>query len=405
MNVKIAQISCGTYWSGVQKELERAADTVGAELVFPEVDLESIQDAVDEIGLDVKSPNLKLMAAKAKSIVDGFPADALLLLACFGCSEGTLARDILREYLQENVDLPMVVYSFTEAPKFGGLLTRLEALVTVVKRKALLASRKQEGLSLGIDSGSSMTKAVVMEDDEIIGSSWAPTGDILETAEKVKGRALEEAGIQSNRNPPLGATGYGRGLLEKNLDPKLTQEELTVVSKGAAYMEDRQEGEATVVDIGGLDNKAMSLLSGIPHRFTMGGLCAGASGRFLELASARIGVDLEEFGEFALKGNPDNVKMDSYCAIFGIQDLVSALSEGISKVDVAAAACHSVAKQVFEQQLQEIDLREPIIQVGGTALVQGLVEAMQSVLKMKTHVPEYPQYMGAVGAAMLASVK
>ncbi|MEM1981463.1 MAG: acyl-CoA dehydratase activase, partial [Candidatus Hadarchaeales archaeon] len=179
--------------------------------------------------------------------------------------------------------------------------------------------------------------------------------------------------------------------------------ELTVVSKGTAFLSGVQRGEATVIDIGGLDNKVMTLLNGIPDSFTMGGVCAGSSGRFLELAAARLGVDVPTLGKLALKGDPEKVRMDSYCAIFGIQDLVAGLAGGSSREDIAAAACRSVARQVFETQLQEIDLRLPVIEVGGTALVDGLVKEMREILKVDIRVPPLPQFGGAVGAALLAS--
>ena len=401
--IKIAQISCGTEWSGIQRVLEKAADAVGAELISPEIDLESIKKSNEELELDVESPNLKLMTARAKSIVDGTPADAIFLITCFRCAEGVLTRHALRRYLQQNTDLPLVMYSFTEKPKFGELLTRMEALVTIVERKALLAREKQEGLTIGIDSGSSMTKAVVMEDNEVIGASWAPTTDVIESTEKVKREALKRARISADRARGIGVTGYGRHLLREKINPQLVQEELTVVSKGAAFMANRQRGEATVIDVGGLDNKVMTLLNGIPDNFTMGGICAGASGRFLELAASRLGTDVVKLGKLALKGKHERIRMDSFCSIFGIQDLVSALAAGSSEADIAAAACNSVAQQVFETQLQEIDLRQPIIQVGGTALVPGLVKAMGSILGTKILVPKTPQFAGAVGAALLVS--
>lgn len=402
--IKIAQISCGTEWSGVQGELEKAADAVGAKLIFPEVDLQFIRKSVEELGLDSQSPNLKLMIARAKSIVDGLSeADAVFMVTCFRCAEGALTKHALRKYLQRNTELPLVMYSFTEKPKLGELLTRMEALVTIVERKALLARERQEGLTMGIDSGSSMTKAVVMEDNEIIGASWAPTTDILETAEKVKGEALKNARMPTDWSRGIGVTGYGRHLIGKKLNPGLVQEELTVVSKGAVFMANRQKGEATVIDVGGLDNKVMTLLNGIPDNFTMGGICAGASGRFLELAANRLGIDVVRLGKLALKGEHKKVRMDSFCSIFGVQDLVSALAGGSSEEDVAAAACNSVAEQVFQTQLQEIDLRQPVIEVGGTALVAGLVKAMESILGTEILVPKRPQYAGAVGAALLVS--
>ena len=96
--------------------------------------------------------------------------------------------------------------------------------------------------------------------------------------------------------------------------------------------------------------------------------------------------------------------LNSYCIVFGIQDLVTTLAAGGSKADVAAAACHSVSEQVYEQQLQEIDIREPLIQVGETSLISGLVEAVSETLGgIEVIVPEYSQHIGAVGAALLVS--
>ena len=40
--VKIALVSCGTEYSGIQKEIEKAANTFGAEIILPEIDLDYI---------------------------------------------------------------------------------------------------------------------------------------------------------------------------------------------------------------------------------------------------------------------------------------------------------------------------------------------------------------------------
>jgi putative methanogenesis marker protein 15 len=198
-------------------------------------------------------------------------------------------------------------------------------------------------------------------------------------------------------------TGYGRFIIGKKMNAKLIQEELTVNSKGAVWLADRQRGEATIIDIGGMDNKAITVRDGIPDNFTMGGICAGASGRFLEIVAKRLRVDIEELGALADKGDHSKVNMNSYCSIFGIQDLVTSLAEGVSVEDVAAAACHSVAEQVYEQQLQEIDVRQPVIQVGGTSLISGMVTAIKDMVGQRPIVPENSQFIGAAGAALLAS--
>jgi putative methanogenesis marker protein 15 len=254
-----------------------------------------------------------------------------------------------------------------------------------------------------VDSGSTTTKAVIMRDNQVIGTGWVPTTEVLNSAESAYDAALKEADVKKEDVQALGVTGYGRFLVGKHFDAKLIQEEITVNSKGAVFLADSQKGPATVIDIGGMDNKAISVQDGIPGGFTMGGICAGASGRFLELTARRLGVEITELGKLALKGNYQNVAMNSYCIVFGTQSLVNSLSMGCKPEDVAMAACHSVAEQVYEQQLQEVEVKEPVIMVGGTSLIEGLPKAMEELLHVKVIVPKYAQYIGAVGAALLVS--
>jgi len=373
-------------------------------MVYPDVDMESINKAVERFGFNPVSPQLKLMIARAMALADKrYEADAVFISSCFRCAEAALVRTELRKFIQNHTKLPVVTYSFTERTKAGQLLTRMEALVTIVTRKELLARERQVGLTAGLDSGSSTTKALIMRDNVIIGKHWVPTTDVFSSAETAMSTALQEAGVKLNQLEAIGTTGYGRYTLGKKFNAKLVQEELTVNSKGAVYLADRQHGPATVIDIGGMDNKAITVQDGIPGMFTMGGICAGASGRFLEMTAKRLGVDITELGPLAMKGFADRVPMNSYCIVFGTQSLVNALAAGSTREDVAAAACHSVAEQVFEQQLQEVDIKEPVIMVGGTSLIEGLVHAMGELLQAKIMVPKYSQYIGAVGSALLAS--
>ncbi len=402
--VRIAQLSCGPEYSGVQKEINEAARSVDAEIFFPDIRLADIRQGFDLFGLDVRSPDLKLAIARARALVEGkIEADAVFIATCFRCAEAAIVRNELRRYIHENSRLPVVSYSFTERTTAGTLLTRMEALTTIARRRALLAREVQEGLTLGVDSGSSTTKAVIMRDNQIIGTGWLPTTAVLKSAEDAVDIAVKEAGVKREEIQAIGTTGYGRFLVGEKMHADLIQEELTINSKGAVYLADRQHGPSTVIDIGGMDNKAISVQDGIPGTFTMGGICAGASGRFLEMTAKRLGVDITELGPLALRGTGREVPMNSYCIVFGTQSLVNALAAGSSPEDVAAAACHSVAEQVFEQQLQEVDIKEPVIMVGGTSLIQGLVKAMGDLLQVEVVVPRHSQYIGAVGSALLAS--
>jgi putative methanogenesis marker protein 15 len=402
--IKIALLSCGAEYSGIYRELESAAKKFNAKLIHPYVETKNIDLATEELGLDVASPDLRLMAARAESIAkDETDADAVFVCTCFRCAEGTLMRSEVRQYIHERSDIPIISYSFTERTTAATLYTRMEALTTTARRKDILARKRQEGITAGIDSGSTTTKATIMQENEVIGRGWVPTTDVKESAEKAFNDALNDAGLNKGDIEALGTTGYGRFLIGEKMHADLVQEEITVNAKGGVFLAEKQEGPATIIDIGGMDNKAISVQNGIPGSFTMGGICAGASGRFLEIASRRLGVGIEELGPLALKGDYRNVEMNSYCIVFGIQSLVNALAKGTIPADVASAACHSVAEQVFEQQLQEIEIKEPVIMVGGCSLIGGLVKTMEDLLRVKVTVPRDSQYIGAVGASLLSS--
>ncbi|MBP9009476.1 MAG: methanogenesis marker 15 protein, partial [Methanospirillum sp.] len=171
--VRIAQLSCGPEYSGVQKEIYTAAEAVGAEVFFPDLSLSDIRRNFRDFGLDVKSGDLRLAIARAVALVEGSAeADAVFIASCFRCAEAAIVRNELRRYIHEHSRLPVVSYSFTERTTSGTLLTRMEALTTIARRRALLARERQTGLTMGVDSGSSTTKAVIMQDNEIIGTGW-----------------------------------------------------------------------------------------------------------------------------------------------------------------------------------------------------------------------------------------
>jgi putative methanogenesis marker protein 15 len=178
--IRIAHLSCGSEYSGVEKEVEKAADQVNAQIVYPEVDIGGIKETADRFGLQVASPDLRLMIARAKSIAAGdTKADAAFITTCFRCAEGAIVRNAVRNYIQQHAHIPVISYSFTERTTHETLLTRLEALSTTALRRSLLAREEQVGLTAGIDSGSSTTKAVVMRDNKVIGTGWVKTTDVI----------------------------------------------------------------------------------------------------------------------------------------------------------------------------------------------------------------------------------
>ena len=400
--VRVAQISCGTEYSGIQWIFDDIAERVGIELVYPEMELSAVELACKEFGFEVESPSLNMMMARAVSMLDDPMIKGALLLTCFKCAEGTIVKDTIRRFLQERIDIPIIVYSNVEKPKEIEIYSRLEALKTLIARKSLLMREKQEGITIGVDSGSSTTKAVVMKDNEIVGEGWIPTTDPVESADEVIESALNGAGISRKDVDAIGVTGHGRELVGKHVKAALNLEEVSVIAKGAALLSRQHKGDATVIDIGGMNNKLILMRDGIATSFNLGGICGGSSGRFLEVASHRLDVDISKLGELALKSKVKH-ELQSYCMVFGIQSLVVALGSGVKPEDVAAAACRSVANQVYENQIQEMEMRPPIIFVGGVSLIEGVTREFETMLGIDITVPPNSQYAGAVGIATLVS--
>lgn len=402
MVTHVAQFSCGTEWSGVQAQLEACARECDMEIVFPVASLDEIDEAQDFFGFSPRSDMLKVMLGQAftfqkhASLFDG-----AVLLTCFRCAEGALTKRVVRTFIEEKLHLPVLVYSFTERTMRRNLRLRLEALGDIAAQKKLPPiSTGQVGRALGIDSGSVSTKAVLLEDGEVRNTAWVNTTEHLSAARLAAEQALDGRSLDSV--DAIGVTGYGRIQLKEAFHADFSQEEITLCAAGASYLAGATQGEAMVIDIGGTDSKAITLRDGLPDSFTVGGVCAGASGRFLEVTANRLGVPIQRLGELALQGDPQRIMMNAYCIVFGMQDLSGALSEGESPEDVAAAACQSVAEQYFEQQLQEIELRSPLLVVGGTSLNKGLVQALGRVTGLEPVVPPHSVFAGAVGAALFA---
>jgi putative methanogenesis marker protein 15 len=404
--VRVAQISCGTEYSGIQWLLNDIAERLGIELVYPEMELSKVDSACNEIGFKAESPSLNMMMARAVSMLDDPTIKGAILLTCFKCSEGTIVKDTVRRFLHERTDMPIIVYSNVEKPKEMEIYSRLEALNTLITRKSLLMREKQEGVTIGVDSGSSTTKVVVMKDDAIIGKGWLPTTDPIKSVDEAMEQALKEAGIAAEQVDAIGVTGHGRALVSEHVKADLNLEEVSVVSKGAALLSKRHKGDATVIDIGGMNNKLILMRDGIATSFSLGGICGGSSGRFLEVAVRRLDVDITELGQLAMQSDikkKDRFKLQSYCIVFGIQGLVVALASGVKREDVAAAACRSVAEQVYDTMIQEMEMRPPVIFVGGVSLIEGVKREFEDMLGIEIIVPPNSQYAGAVGMATLVS--
>ncbi len=246
----------------------------------------------------------------------------------------------------------------------------------------------------GIDIGSTMTKAVILQEG-IIASVIGPTGPehrIL--ANRVMEEALERAGLPFSSISYIVSTGYGR-INVPFADKQVT--EISCHAKGISYLFPRAK---TVVDIGGQDSKAIKIdTNGRPTDFVMNDKCAAGSGRFIEVIADTLGIRLEDMGETSLKSqNPASVS--NVCTIWAQQEVAASLAKGSPIPDLVAGIHRSLADRVA-RMVKRLRVEKEIILTGGGAKNVGLVKALSEQMDQEILVPEEPLITGALGAALL----
>jgi len=252
----------------------------------------------------------------------------------------------------------------------------------------------------GVDVGAATAKTVIFSNNRILGYSIIPTGyNVKLAAERVTLEAMERAGISKSLDELdyVISTGYGRNAVTF-ANKSVT--EIICHAKGAHFMVPET---GTIVDIGGQDSKAIEVdEKGNVRDFVMNDKCAAGTGRFLEVMADVLEVgSIDSMGPMSLKGgSPCNIS--STCTIFAESEVVSLRAEGRSREDLIAGVHRAVASRVAVMA-KRLKIKPEVIFTGGVAKNIGVKRALEEEFAMEISVPEEPQIMGALGAALLAA--
>ena len=247
----------------------------------------------------------------------------------------------------------------------------------------------------GIDLGSTMTKVVIIDEDEkILARVESHTGaEHRRLANKVMEQVLEQAKLPFDKITYVVATGYGR-INVPFADRQIT--ELTCHARGVVSLFPLAR---TALDIGGQDAKGLKIKDGKLLDFVMNDKCAAGTGRFLEVIAKTLGLELEELGTLSLKSQ-DRVNISNTCTIFAQQEIITRLSEGIPIEDIVAGLHEAIASRAAGM-LRRLKIDPDVVFTGGVAKNIGVVKAVRENLGCEVLVPEDPLISGAIGAALL----
>ena len=157
----------------------------------------------------------------------------------------------------------------------------------------------------------------------------------------------------------------------------------------------------TIIDLGGQDSKVIALdENGKIVRFMMNDKCSAGTGRFFEVMANALGVSLDQIGEMALRSaNP--IKINSTCTVFAESEVISLIARRKKKEDIIAGLHESMAKKICTMA-KEVGVNQVVFFDGGGAKNIGVKASLEKQLNVKLYVPEKPQFVVALGAALLA---
>jgi benzoyl-CoA reductase subunit D len=252
-------------------------------------------------------------------------------------------------------------------------------------------------ITAGIDCGAKTVKVVVVRDGKIVSQALVPAGmDTEGAAEKAYQDALEQAGLSREKVQGVCATGSGK------LQTRFRTSEVTEVgadARGAVYL---FPGARTVVDVGAEEARAIRVDErGKVVDFAVNEKCASGAGAFVEAMARALEVGLEEMGALSLQSSR-SVPINAQCAVFAESEVVSLVHAKTSKPDMARAIHDAISDRIVSM-VRRVGMEPEVVLIGGMAKNVGFVEALSRELETQVLLPEEPDFVGALGAALAAA--
>ncbi len=160
-----------------------------------------------------------------------------------------------------------------------------------------------------------------------------------------------------------------------------------------------------LVDIGGEDSKMIFFEEDCVPEMRMNGNCAGGTGAFIDQTATLLGVETNELNALAAKAE-HIYPIASRCGVFSKTDIQNLISRSVSKEDIAASMLHAVSMQVVSALARGTEVQPKIFLCGGPfAYIPELRKHLLRAVEMTEEdciVPEYTQFIPAIGTALLA---
>ena len=255
---------------------------------------------------------------------------------------------------------------------------------------------------LGIDSGSTTSKLVLLsEDNKILYSHYTSNGGDPLSVIVDQINHIYEIKSPESYFAYAGVTGYGEDFIKAALNLDTGEVETVAHFEAAKFFDPDVD---FVIDIGGQDMKSMKIQDGVINSILLNEACSSGCGSFLETFSKSIGLSAAQFAELALSANRP-VDLGSRCTVFMNSNVKQAQKEGADPADIAAGLAYSVIKNAIQKVIKirnTDDLGKHIVVQGGTFLSDAVLKAFENLTGREVTRPVISGLMGAFGIALIA---
>ena len=258
---------------------------------------------------------------------------------------------------------------------------------------------------LGVDSGSTTTKLLLMDEENRVVLTWyEPNGGDPIAAVRKGLDAFREQCLRAGVMPRIcraAVTGYGEELIRAafSLDDGVVE---TMAHSRAAQV--FAPDVSFILDIGGQDMKAIRIEEGFVADIQINEACSSGCGSFIETFARSLGYGVADFARLAcMAGEPFD--LGTRCTVFMNSRVKQALREGATVAEISAGLAYSVIRNSLFKVLKLKDpavLGERIVVQGGTFRNPAVLRAFELLTGREEIRPDISEMMGAYGAALTA---
>jgi benzoyl-CoA reductase subunit D len=251
-------------------------------------------------------------------------------------------------------------------------------------------------ITVGIDLGTQSVKTVILKDEEVISRSKVFSGfDPVKAAEQALGEALKKSKLTLADIKHVTATGSGMNMA---VNSNSTISMMGADARAGVYLFPKAR---TIIDVGAEEARAVKCDgNGIMMDFIVNERCAAGAGAFIEAMARALEVKLEDMGPLSLKAERAS-SINASCVIFGESDVVTLIHRQESKPEIARAIFDAMADRI-SSMVHRLGVTPDVVLVGGVAKDVGFVASLKRKLNIDVLIPDYPEYVGALGAALMA---